>query len=101
MHRRTIHRRIAALALITVFALTAAQPAAAADLGFLDRIASFWSAVIGGEPTGLWGTLAGWLDGTEKTTSSNSATSDRGMGIDPNGEPLTGETTDPMASGSH
>jgi hypothetical protein len=97
MHRRTVHRGIAALALIAVLALPGAQPAAAADLNFLDRLASLWSAVTDREPAAsLWDTLTGWF-GTEKATSL-SDTPDRGAGIDPNGNSLTAAPTDPAAS---
>lgn len=98
MHRKTVHRGIAALALVTILTVAGAQPAAAADLGFLDRLANFWSAVTGEEPTNLWDTLTGWFGGTEKATSTDTTITDRGAGIDPNGNTLTSSTTDPTAS---
>ena len=83
MHRRTAHRGIAALALVTILALAGAPPAAAADLRFLDRVANLWSAVTQGE-SGLWDVVAGWFVGTEKAGSSSAAT-DAEAGFDPNG----------------
>jgi hypothetical protein len=94
MHRRTVHRWMTALALVAALALAGARPAAAADTDFLDRLASLWSAVTGGEPAGLWETVIGWFGGTAKTSSSDEG--DRGAGYDPNGvtAPSSSQPTD-------
>ena len=90
MHRKTVHRGIAALALVTVFALAGAQPAAAANLGFLDRLASLWTAVTEREPAvGLWDTLTGWVADATKKDSDATPITERGSGIDPNGTCLS------------
>lgn len=83
MCRKTFSRGFATLALVTILALAGAQPAAAADPGFANRLANLWSAVTGGEPIKLWNTVIGWLGGTEKATYDEV---DRGAGSDPNGE---------------
>jgi len=83
MFRRTVHRGTAALALVAVLALAGAQPAAAANLRFADRLAGLWSAVTSGEPAGLLNTMIGWFVGPEKTPPVKS--SDTGWGSDPNG----------------
>jgi hypothetical protein len=88
------HQRIAALALVTVLALAGAQPAAAAGPGFLDRVASLWSAVTGGEHMGLWDTISGWFGGESETVTP--ATTKRGAGIDPNGNSTNPEPDTPM-----
>jgi hypothetical protein len=82
MHRRSVHRGIAVLALVTILALAGAPPAAAADLSLLDRVANLWSAVTHGE-AGLWDLVAGWFGGTEKAATTTE--DDRGAGSDPNG----------------
>lgn len=97
MFRRTIHRGIAALALVTFLAVAGAQPAAAAPSeGFLDRIAGLWSTVTGGEQDTLWNRLTGWLEGqpTAKVTTSTTVElpKERGGGIDPNGNDVVAGT---------
>jgi hypothetical protein len=83
MCRASVHRWIAALALVATLGVTGAQPAAAADLRVVDRLANLWSAVTA-RPAALWDTLSGWLGGTEKPSPQKS---DIGWGIDPNGNP--------------
>ncbi len=104
MYRRTAHRGIAALAFVLLLTLVGTQPAAAADQGFLDRLAGFWGAVTGTsapQAPSLWNTVAGWF-GFEKssnstTDSSSSDPGERGWGIDPNGVRLM--TVNPPGSG--
>lgn len=100
MYRRTAQRGIAALAFVLLLTLVGAQPAAAAaDQGFLDRLAGFWGAVTGApQAPSLWSTVAGWF-GLEKTSTETSepAPGERGWGIDPNGNRLL--TLDPPVSG--
>src|SRR4051794_35170943 len=101
MFRKTVHRGIAALALVTVLALAGAQPAAAANLGFLDRLASLWTTVTEREPAvGLWDTLTGWFgDATTKKDSDATPITDRGSGIDPNGTCLSTPSDSTFSSG--
>jgi hypothetical protein len=99
MHRKTVHRGIAALALVTVLALAGAQPAAAANLSFLDRVASLWTAVTEREPaTSLWDTLAGWFGSSTEKDYDSTPITDRGTGIDPNGSWATATPTDSTLS---
>ena len=94
MHRRTVHRRVAALALVTALALVGARPAAAMNLGFLDRLGSLWSAVAGGAQEGFWETLTGWWGGEQKPAAPHGAVkSDMHTGTDPNGLPVASSTT--------
>jgi hypothetical protein len=97
MYRRTMHRGIAALALVTFLAVAGAQPAmAASDAGFLDRLAGLWSSVVGGEPETLWHRLTGWAGG-KPAGKAPRATVKRGWGIDPNGRAVVvEEPTDPV-----
>jgi hypothetical protein len=94
MYRRTIHRGIAALSLVTFLAV-AAQPAMAApDAGFLGRLAGLWSSVVGGESDTLWHRLTGW-EGNKPAAKKPQATTKRGWGIDPNGNAIVIEDDDP------
>jgi hypothetical protein len=81
MCRASVHRWIAALALVAALGLVGAKPAAAADLRGADRLASLWS-VVTARPVAFWNTLIGWLGGPEKSTSPDT---DRDWLIDPNG----------------
>jgi hypothetical protein len=100
MHRRTVHRGIAALALVTALALVGARPAAAMELGFLDRLGSLWSAVTGGAREGLWEALTGWMGGDEKPASPGGAMK-QGSGSDPNGLPVVTTTAQAAGDDSH
>jgi hypothetical protein len=91
MDRRTVHRWIAALALVAALGVMGAKPAAAADLrdlGIGDRLASLWSAASAG-PAALWETLSGWLGATKEESAPPASqpppTQDAGWVIDPNG----------------
>lgn len=101
MHRRTAQRGIAALAFVLMLTLAGAQPAAAADQGFLDRLAGLWGAVTGTsapQAPSLWDTVTGWFGVTEKTTTTTEPDpTERGWGIDPNGNRLM--TVAPPSSG--
>lgn len=83
MRRRNVHRGMAALAIVTSMALAGARPAAAESLGLLDRLAGLWSSVTAPAP-GLWSTVTGWFTVDEKATTTTDTT-DRGWGLDPNG----------------
>jgi len=97
MYRRTVHRWIAALALVATLGMVGAQPAAAADLHIKDRLASVWSAVAQ-RPAALWNALIGWLGGPEKPPLQKA---DQGWGIDPNGNPVTSSTAPAPADGTN
>jgi hypothetical protein len=90
MDRRTVHRWIAALALVAALGVMGAKPAAAADLrdrGIGDRLASLWAAASAG-PAALWETLSGWLGANEKSTSpapQPPPEQDLTWSLDPNG----------------
>jgi hypothetical protein len=104
MYRRTAQRGIAALAFVLMLTLAGAQPAAAADQGFLDRLAGLWGAVTGTsapQAPSLWDTVTGWFGFTEKTyycpPDGSDPNCERGWGIDPNGNRLM--TITPPSSG--
>jgi hypothetical protein len=94
MHRRTVHRWIAALALVAALGVLGARPAAAADLSNLrigEQLASLWSAVSAG-PAALWEAVSGWFGATEKPEKSAGQTPEPPPApnatwtIDPNGQ---------------
>jgi hypothetical protein len=47
MERKTVHRGIVALAIVTSLSAAGSRPAAAMDLGFLDRLTHLWSFATG------------------------------------------------------
>lgn len=103
MDRRTIHRGVAALAIVTCMSLALAQPAAAAPrAGAMGRITDLWSAVAGGDNDSLWNRLTVWLAG-KPAGKTPRATVKRGWGLDPNGNRVYYDdppTTTPGAPGS-
>lgn len=95
MYRRSVHRGIVALAVVTSLWLAGAQPAAAKDLGFTARLGHLMSVL---EP-GLWAKLTGWIGGDKptKATSSTPSAGEKGWGMDPNGNSITtSPTSDPL-----
>jgi hypothetical protein len=94
MYRRTAHRGVAALAIVLTLVLIGAQPAAAADRTAMDRFASFWGAVLNTVPGAhaALHTLTGWFG---KSTSEPPVNTDRGFGIDPNGNRLYNQPAAP------
>ncbi|HEV2856041.1 MAG TPA: hypothetical protein VHC97_24855 [Thermoanaerobaculia bacterium] len=95
MFRRTVHRGIAALLLVTFLGVAGARPAAAApDAGFLGRLAGLWSAVTRGESDTVWNRLTSVFQGRQ-TPKSPQATTKRGWGIDPNGNAIYIDTDEP------
>lgn len=100
MYRRTIHRGIAALSLVTFLAVAGAQPAMAAPSeGVLGRLAGLWSSVVGGESEALWHRLTGWTGSKPagKTPQTPRTATKRGWGIDPNGIAIVIEDENPQA----
>lgn len=87
MHRRTVHRGIAAMMLAAALALAGATPAAAAELDVFERSLR-WLA-------GLWGTAqeqesaerpdSGWSLGRLISSWLGQVEADKGLGCDPNG----------------
>jgi len=77
-----------ALALATSLSVAGAHPAAAANLGLLDRLAGLWS-VVTGVPSPVSHAVAHRSHGTPAKTTPSSPPPDRGWGIDPNGNSST------------
>ena len=91
MKRRIVHRGVVALAIVTSLSFAGARPAAAANLSLLDRISHLWSIVTGDcrrplrtRESARTPTIPG------KSTTTTPAPTDRGWGIDPNGNSLSG-----------
>jgi hypothetical protein len=80
--RKTIHRGIVALAIVTSLSVAGARPAAAMDLGLMHQLSNLWSLVTGVPSHAPRQTST--KPATRKTTSSPQPI-DRGFGIDPNG----------------
>jgi hypothetical protein len=80
--------------------LLGAQPASAADLGLLDRLASFWGTVAEPGAPSLWNSFTGWL-GFDSQAKASSSTVERGFGIDPNGLSIETPTPGTTAGGSN
>lgn len=107
MRRTTVHRGIVALAIVTSLAFAGARPAAARELGALDRFHQLWSAFVGAPVTapGLWDRmgdkLAGWFGSSVPTKAVSPpppASPDKGWGMDPNGS-TTASTTPTVPAG--
>lgn len=90
MRRRNVHRGMAALAIAASMAFAGARPAAAESLGLLDRLAGLWSSVTAPAP-GIWSTVTDWFTVGEKATTTQET--DRGWGLDPNGNSSVQEPT--------
>jgi hypothetical protein len=85
MKRRTVQRGIVALAIVTSLSAAGPRPAAAMDLGLVGRqLSGLWSFITGASP-------AQHRAPSGRTTKPGKAsdTSDRGWGIDPNGNSIT------------
>jgi len=79
MNRKSFGPGLAVLTLTAVLALTGARPAAAQDSGFFARGVEWLAA--------LWGTTV-QVDRPEARSmvmQAGSATTDKGLGVDPNG----------------
>jgi len=84
--RRTVHRGVVALAIVTSLSVAGARPAAAMDLGLVHQISHLWSFLTGVPSPAAHRTTG--KPATRKATST-STTTDRGWGIDPNGNTVT------------
>ncbi len=91
MKRKIVHRGIVALAIVTSLSFAGARPAAAANLNLLDRISHLWSLVAGlPAPVAHHQESARSSKIPGKSTTTTPAPTDRGWGIDPNGNSLAG-----------
>jgi hypothetical protein len=89
MDRKTVHRGIAALTLAVALTFAGAQPAAAADLGLVDRAVH--------RLMNLWEGFGSWLSGDEKASATHrEETQDTGFGIDPMGAALMVDQPEPL-----
>ena len=79
MERKTVHRGIVALAIVTSLSAAGSRPAAAMDLGFLDRLDQLWSFVTG-DAHRATGRAHRASEQTPKVPGTK-----LGWGIDPNG----------------
>lgn len=100
MQRKSVHRGIVALAIVTSLTVAGSRPAAAADLGFLDRLDQLWSVLVGslGSPSPVPHQVPGRSHHAPGKATST-APSDRGFGIDPNGHSLTTDPAIPSGNG--
>lgn len=93
MYRRSVHRRMAALAVVTALTVAGAQPAAAHQ-GFIGRLAEVWSAATG-EPNHFLDRLARWFDGGRTAQAPRTRTAKQTWGIDPNGGSVVAPPAEP------
>jgi hypothetical protein len=101
MHHRMVRRGVGALAFVTVLSFSGARPAAAGELdgfrGSLSWLARFLSGDRVSTTASLVDAVGGWLHLTGAAASPIG--SDKGLGIDPNGNRTRINTTDPADSG--
>lgn len=83
MERKTVHRGIVVLAIVTSLSVAGSRPAAAVDLGFLDRLNHLWSFVTG---TDAHRATARVHRAAEKAPAVPGTKA--GWGIDPNGHDI-------------
>jgi hypothetical protein len=89
MKGRIVHRGIVALAIVTSLSFAGARPAAAANLNLLERFSHLWSIVTGTAAPVAHQQSARTPKIPGKSTTTPTPT-DRGWGIDPNGNSLSG-----------
>jgi hypothetical protein len=82
MERKTVHRGIVALAIVTSLSAAGSRPAAAMDLGLLDRLSHLWSFVAGDAHQAA-GRAHRASDQGPKVPGTKT-----GWGIDPNGHEI-------------
>src|SRR4051794_16000484 len=100
MQHRTVHRGILALAIVTSLSVAGVRPAAAANLGLLDRLTGLWSFVTGVPSPVPHGVVRRSNGNPTKATPAPTTPPppDRGWGIDPNGSSSTA-APDPSSTG--
>jgi hypothetical protein len=79
MRHKTVNRVLAAAALTAVLALAGARPAAAQELGIVERGLQ-WLARLWSLPTEIVA-----MQAHSRTPVPDNATIDKGLGVDPNG----------------
>lgn len=88
MELRTVRRGVAVLAIAAVLGLAGAYPAAAEELGWLER-GLHWLA-------GLWSGESPAAQDRGPFSSFASESVEKGLGVDPNGNPVPGGTPPPI-----
>ncbi len=94
MELRTVRRGFAALAIAAILGLAGAHPAAAEEPGLFERSLRWLS--------GLWAAGSAAPNGPEDRGLMSiwvTETVEKGMGVDPNGNPVPGGTPPPPAGG--
>jgi hypothetical protein len=99
MRRRSVNRGMAALAIVTSMAVAGARPAAAESLGFFDRLAGLWSSVTAPAAPDFWSAVNGWFGFSEKAVTAPNDNTERGWGLDPNGNSSVQEPVVPDTEG--
>ena len=89
MKRRIVHQGVIALAIVTSLSFAGARPAAAANLGLLNQISHLWSFVTGLSAPASH-TISSRTPKIPAKSTTTPAPGDRGWGIDPNGNSLSG-----------
>jgi hypothetical protein len=99
MRHRNAHRGLAALVTVLALAFAGARPAAAAEPSPWQRLEHVWSTAVAGPS--LWEQMTSWLTGSlpAKSTSVPTSTTDKGWGMDPNGQSApTNPTVTPVGT---
>ena len=89
MKRRIVQRGAVALAIVASLSFAGAQPAAAANLGLLDQLSHLWSMVTG-LPASVSHQQSSPTPKIPGKSTTTPAPGDRGWGIDPNGNSISG-----------
>jgi hypothetical protein len=95
--RRTIHRGVVALAIVTSLSVAGARPAAAMELGLGHQSSHLWSFLTGVPSPAAHRTTGKPVH--QKGSSCTSSTGcENGWGIDPNGNTVTSTPISPLGS---
>jgi hypothetical protein len=98
MQRRTVQRGIVALAIVTSLSVAGSRPAAAANLGLLNRLDQIWS-IVTGSPSPAAPRATSRPSRLPGKSTPPPPTIDRGWGIDPNGSRLAPDLPVPTVNG--
>jgi hypothetical protein len=109
MRRTTVHRGVVALAIVTSLALAGARPAAARELGALERFHLLWASFVGAPSAApgfldkMGDKLTGWFGGvpTKAVSAPPPASPDKGWGMDPNGSTVNSTTPPTTVAGGN